>query len=112
MEIDEETSKKIQELQIIEQNIQASLVQKQTLQLEHNEVKNALEELEKSGDEVYKVVGGIMIKSDKNSLKKDLEEKKKIIDLKLNSIEKQEKLVDQKAGELRKEINESVSKNK
>ena len=67
MNIEPETNKKIQELQILEQNLQNLIMQKQSVQIELNESLNALEELKISDDEVYKVLGGIMIKADKNS---------------------------------------------
>lgn len=108
--MDEESTKKLQELQILEQNLQASVMQKQNIQLEKNEVENALEELSKTKDDVYKIVGGLMIKSDKESVKKDLEEKKKLIDAKMSSVDKQEKLIEEKAEELKKDLNSNLSK--
>ena len=42
MKIDAETGKKIQELQILEQNLQNLLMQKQAFQIELNEIENAL----------------------------------------------------------------------
>ena len=64
-DVDKETEKNIQELQILEQNLQSIMMQKQAFQLELSEVENALEELKKSGDEVYKIVGQVMIKAKK-----------------------------------------------
>jgi prefoldin beta subunit len=112
MNIDEETAKKIQELQILEQNLQATLMQKQTIQVEASEVSNALNDLKKSDDEVYKIIGGIMLKSDKGALTKELDEKKKILSLRISSIEKQEKIFEEKAEKLRKEVTETLSKKK
>lgn len=112
MNIDQETTKKIQELQILEQNLQSFLVQKQAVQIELNEITNALEELKKSDGDVYKVIGGIMIKSSKERLSKDLEEKKKLSELRVNLVEKQETLLEKKAADLREEINTSISKKK
>lgn len=105
MDIDQETSKKIQELQVLEHNLQSFLMQKQTIQIEANEINTALDELKKSSDEVYRIVGNIMLKSDKNSLSDELKEKKKLVEMRINSIEKQEKLVSSKIEELREEIN-------
>ncbi len=111
MNIEPETNKKIQELQILEQNLQNLIMQKQSVQIELNESLNALEELKISDDEVYKVLGGIMIKADKNKLLNELNEKKKILDLRISSIEKQEKIIEGKTDLLRREINEDISKN-
>ncbi len=107
-----ETTEKIQEIQILEQNLQSLVMQKQTFQLEFNEVTNAISELNKSSDEVYRILGGIMIKSDKKSLLNELEEKKKVLELRINSIEKQEQLLEKKADELRKDLTKSMSESK
>jgi len=112
MKIDEETGKKIQELQILEQNLQNLMMQKQTIQIELNEVANALADLKQSGDEVYKIVGGIMVRSDKPALTSELEEKKKILEIRISSIEKQEKILDEKTEQSKKELSDSISKSK
>ena len=109
MKIDAETGKKIQELQVLEQNIQNLLMQKQAIQIELTEIENALSDLKKSGDEVYKIVGGILVRSNKSDISSDLEEKKKILVLRISSIEKQEKIFDEKAEKFKKEITAFVS---
>jgi prefoldin beta subunit len=109
MKIDAETGKKIQELQVLEQNIQNLLMQKQAIQIELTEIENALSDLKKSGDEVYKIVGGILVRSNKADISSDLEEKKKILVLRISSIEKQEKIFDEKAEKFKKEITAFVS---
>jgi len=85
------SEQEIQQLQMLEQNFQALMMQKQAFQMELNESKTALEEIEKSKDDVFRVVGQIMIKADKKNLKKELSEKKDILNLRMKSIEKQEK---------------------
>ena len=45
---------KLQELQILEQNLQSVLMQKQTFQIELAESQGALEELEKSGEDILR----------------------------------------------------------
>ena len=107
-----ETAEKIQEMQILEQNLQSLTMQKQTFQLEFNEVTNAISELNKADEEVYRILGGIMIKSDKKSLLVELEEKNKILELRVSSIEKQEQLLEKKADELRKDLTKSISESK
>ena len=90
MNIDKETQQKIQELQNYEQTLQGLLMQKQTFQIELNESENALSEITKSKDDVFKIVGNIMIKSNKESVEKELKQKKDLLTLRLKSIEKQE----------------------
>jgi prefoldin beta subunit len=104
MEIDAETNQKIQDLQLMEQNFQTILMQKQNFQIELNEVTTALEEVEKAKGDVFRVLGQVMIKSDKESLKKDLKEKKDILGIKLKAVDKQELSFRENVERLRGEI--------
>lgn len=103
---------KIHELQMFEQNMSSLLMQKQSVQVEVQEISNALQELEKSNDGVYKIISGMMIKSDKNKVQTELEEKKKLFDLRISSIEKQEKIISDKIEKYREEINKDMPQNK
>ena len=71
MKFDEKTQKKIQQLQHYEQTLQSILMQKQAFQIEINEAQNALIEIKSSKDDVYKMVGQILIKADKEKVVKD-----------------------------------------
>jgi prefoldin beta subunit len=109
---DKDLNKKIEELQLIETHLRNFLAQRQTLQMELNEIENAYEEVEKGKGDMYKIVAGVMIKSDKEELKKELGEKKKLIKARIESIEKQEKILDKESNDLRKDINDRVGKEK
>jgi len=102
--INKDIANKIQELQMIEQSLQAVIMQRQTLQFELNEASEALDELGSAKGDVFKVVGQIMIKAKKEDLKKDLESKKEIIDLKLKNFDKQEKSLKERLIKLRDEV--------
>jgi prefoldin beta subunit len=108
--IDKETEKKIQELQLLEQNLQNVLMQKQAFQLELNEVENAMDELKKSGEEVFKIVGQVMLKSNKADLQKDLKQRQDLISLRVKSIDTQEKSISKIAEELRKKVLDKIQK--
>ena len=110
MNLNSEISQKIQDLQVLEQNMQSFLMQKQSMQVEMNESLNALEELKKSSDEVYRILSGIMIKSDKKSIISDLEEKKKVLEIRISTIEKQERIIEDKISKLRSDITKSIEK--
>ena len=103
MDISKETQESISKLQLIEQNVQTLLMQKQQFQGQLFELESALKELEKT-DEAYKIVGNVMIKTDKTALKAELSSKKEIIDLRLKNIDKQEKQMKDKAEALQKEV--------
>lgn len=103
MDIPKETQESISKLQMIEQNVQALLMQKQQFQGQLFELESALKEIEKT-DDAYKIVGNVMIKADKAALKTELNAKKEIIDLRLKNIDKQEKQLKDKAEMLQKEV--------
>ncbi len=97
MQIDKQDTKKIQELQFYERTLQNLIMQKQAFQLELLETERAISELSKSKEDVFKLIGQIIIKADKEQTKKDLMKKKGLLSLRFDSIKKQE-------GELTKQI--------
>jgi prefoldin beta subunit len=99
-----EDTKKIEELQIAEQSLQNLLVQKQVFQLEIAETNNAMDELKKSKGDAFKIVGSLMIKAEKEELEKDLNKKKELLDLRIKSIEKQEKELREQTEKTRTEL--------
>ena len=97
-------NKKIQEMQILEQSLQNILLQKQAFQMELSETEMALTEIKNSGDDVFKIIGQLMIKTKKDSSVKELSDKKKILELRLRNLEKQEESLSTQLEKLRKEI--------
>lgn len=95
---------KIQEMQILEQRLQNALLQKQAFQMELAETNSAMSELEKSGDDVFKIIGQLMIKSDKSKVQEELENKQKILEMRMNSFEKQEAIITNQLDKMREEI--------
>ena len=102
--------KKIQEMNVLEQNLQNILFQKQAFELELDETTSALNEIEKSGDEVFKIIGQLMIKTEKSRIKDELLEKKKILDMRIRAFEKQENYLKEKLDKIREEISSSLKK--
>lgn len=82
--------KDVQEIQFLEQSLQSILFQKQAFQMELSETKDALKEIENSKDDVFKVIGQIMIKVPKSKMKEEMLNKIKIIELRIKNLEKQE----------------------
>jgi len=99
---------KIQEMQMLEHSFQNLLMQKQAFQMELSETQSALREIEKSGDEVFKIIGQLMIKTDKENIEKELSNKKEILGLRMKTLEKQEKSLTEKLEKLREEIMKNI----
>ena len=104
MDVSKETEKDIAQLQLIEQNLQNFLAQKQTFQTQLLEIDNALKELNSTKEDSYKIIGNIMIKDKKENLVKELQSKKEIVELRLKSLDKQETKIKDKAEELQTKV--------
>lgn len=79
-----------EEFEELRQRLQAETTQKQTLQLQYNELKRTIEEVEKTqdGSDLFQLSGQILIKKGKAEILKDLKEKSEIIDFRLKSSSK------------------------
>ncbi len=108
MDIDKETQEKIQELQTYEQNLHSLLIQKQAFQMELSETENATNEISKSKDDVFKLIGNIMVKASKEKIEKDLKQKKDLLSLRIKSIEKQEMQISKQLEELKEEVMKKI----
>lgn len=109
MEIDENTKNLIAQFQAYQQQLQAILIQKESLKLQNLEIEKALEELNKSKEKkAYKIAGEIMVLKPVEELKEELKEAKENIELRIKSLEKSEERITDKLKNLQKEIKEKV----
>lgn len=97
-------------LQQLQQNLQAIIMQKQQVELENVETERALDELKKttSDDSVYKLAGPLMIKSNRDDLIKELEEKKELSSTRIVVLGKQESRVKENLKEVENKINQMM----
>ena len=109
MKISKETQEKITELQLLEQNMQSFLIQRQNFQAQLTEIESALNEIKKSKD-AYRIIGNIMVNAEKKDLEKDLKQKKEMFELRIKSIEKQEEKLKEKASKIQEEVMKQMSK--
>jgi prefoldin beta subunit len=110
MDMSAEAKEKVTQLQLIEQNLHTFLTQKQGFQSQLLEIGNALKELESTQGSVYKVVGAVMVASQKDKLESELNERKDVLELRVKSIEKQEKNIKEKAEKLQAEVMQEIEK--
>lgn len=96
------SSTKVNQLQLVQQNLQNIMLQKQQVEAQLTELNSALEEL-KGTKKAYKIVGKIMISTSEEKLTKDLEEKKEVAELRLNNFVKQEEKLKETITLLQKE---------
>ena len=105
-----ETKEKIMHLQTLEQQMQNLLLQKQNFQTQLLEIENALSELKEGSGETYKIIGNIMIASKREDLKKDLGNRKEIIELRIKNLEKQEEKIKNESHNIQEEVMQSLKK--
>ena len=101
--IDKKKEQRIQEIQILEQNLQSILYQKQAFHMELSETMAAKKKIE-SSSEVFKIVGQLMIKSDPSKIKEELFNKEKLLSLRIKSLETQESSMIEKLDSLKKDV--------
>ncbi len=85
------------------------VTQKQKLSVELNETNLALEELAKEPDTVYKSIGSILVKIDREEAKKELEERKENLDVRIKTLERQEQRLLEKVKNMRAKIEQMLS---
>ena len=107
--LDENIQRKIQELQMLEQNFQQLLMQKNAFSMESNETDFIITEVEKTEGEVSRIIGNqVVIKTTKEEILKDMKKKKELIDTRMKSIDKQEKEFSEKIESIREEVMKAI----
>ncbi len=89
-------------LQQLQQTLQAVLTQKQQLELELTETEQALSELEKVTDEavIYKSIGSLLVRAEKKKVTTELNERKELLDMRINVLGKQEERLRSQVNDL------------
>lgn len=97
-------------LQQLQQTLQVVVTQKQQLELELSETEKALSELEKITDSVpvYKSVGSILLKADRQGLLSDLKERKELINTRVTVLGKQEERTRERLKELQDRLQQRL----
>jgi len=103
-----ELLKKIQELQLLRQNLQALIMEEQLLRQNLNEIEEALSEIEVSEGKLFKLIGEVFVEKNKDDLINELNSKKEILEIKIESIEKQKEKMKEKIESLQKKL-ESIT---
>ncbi len=94
------------QLESYQAQLQIIVQQKQKIQLDLNEAKKALEEIEKLPEDavIYKSMGSLIVKTKKEEALKELKEKIETLEVRLNALGRQEKKLSEKIKELTSKI--------
>jgi len=97
-------------LQQLQQTLQVVITQKQQVELELSDTERALKELEKLIDEtvIYKSIGALLVKSNRQSVIKELNERKELLNTRVTVLAKQEERARSKLKELQQSLQERL----
>ncbi len=100
--------KEIAEYENLEKQLEMLLVQKHQVQVQLNEVRHALEHLKEAKGEVYKSVGTIILYTTKEEAEKELKDKEELLQVRLETLTKQEEKLREKVTEAQKRLQEKM----
>lgn len=110
-EISPQLQNKLAQFQHMQQQIQVISSQKFQLEAQLRDTERAITELEKASKDtpIYKSVGSLMVKAeDKESVEKELSEKKETLDIRIKALDRQEKHLMEKYQTLQQELSKAI----
>ncbi|HDN50648.1 MAG TPA: prefoldin subunit beta [Thermoplasmatales archaeon] len=102
----------LKQMQQLQQQLEMLVQQRLQLDVRLRETENALEELNKleDGSLIYKTIGNLIIKADRETVLKELQEEKESSELRKKTLEGQETKIKEKLEELQTKIQEALRK--
>ncbi len=96
----------VAQLQQLQQQLQAVMTQRVQIEAMLSDTEQAIEELKKVGDDaiVYKAVGNILVKEEKEKILKELEEKKETYEIRIKTLQRQEEKLRERFAETQKKL--------
>jgi prefoldin beta subunit len=109
-ELPPQIQNQVAQLQQLQQQAQALAVQRSQLELALNEANQTLVELDKLDEKavIFKTVGTILVRSNKDEVKAELTEKKETNDVRLKSLERQEERVQTRFQQLQQQLQKAL----
>lgn len=110
MELPKNIQHQIAQFQQIQQQAQAISMQKQNVGLQLRETEKALDELKELEEDadIYKTAGSLLIKVEKDEIKKELEDKMETLELRDKTLKRQEERVIKRLQEMQITIQEAM----
>jgi prefoldin beta subunit len=107
-ELPPQVQEELVRLQQLQQTLQAVVSQKQQLEMDMTETDRALTELEKVTGEtpVYKSVGSILVKADKQVLLSELKERKELLNTRVTVLGRQEERTRERLKDIQQKLQE------
>ncbi|MCD6461641.1 MAG: prefoldin subunit beta [Thermoplasmata archaeon] len=111
MRLPQNIENKLVQMKQVEQQLQSVAAQRYQMEIELSEVKHTLEELEKvkEGAPVYRQAGSVLFKvEDRESLVKELEDDREMLEVRIKTLERQEKSLRESYQALQNEISSAL----
>ena len=110
VELPPQLQEQLGRLQQLQQTLQAVMTQKQQLEIEASETDKAVSELDKVTDQtpVYKSVGSLLVKSDRQTLLTELKERKELLGTRITVLGRQEERTKERIKELQEKLQEKL----
>ena len=110
VELPPQIQEQLARLQQLQQTLQAVSSQKQQLEIEASETDRALSELDKLNDSamVYKSIGSLILKSDRQTLLTELKERKDLLGTRITVLGRQEERTKERMKELQERLQEKL----
>jgi prefoldin beta subunit len=110
VELPPQLQEQLGRLQQLQQTLQAVMTQKQQLEIESSETDKAISELDKVTDQtpVYKSVGSLLVKSERQTLLAELKERKELLGTRITVLGRQEERTKERIKELQEKLQEKL----
>ena len=97
-------------LQQLQQTLQGVMAQKQQLEMQLTEVEQAVSELEKLNETavIYKSIGALLVKSEKDKVTAELTERKELLKMRVDVLAKQEERLRTQAKDLQEKLQQDL----
>ena len=97
-------------LQQLQQNLQSVMAQKQQLEMQLSEVEHAETELEKMKETavIYKSIGALLVKSEKEKVTAELTERKELLKMRVDVLVKQEERLRSQLKDLQDKLQQDL----
>ena len=105
-----QVQQRLMRLQQLQQSLQGVMAQKQQLEMQLNEVEQAKTELEKLNETavVYKSIGALLVKSEKNTVETELSERKELLKMRVDVLAKQDERIKTQVKELQEQLQQDL----
>jgi prefoldin beta subunit len=109
-EVSPQLQEQLTRLQQLQQTLQIVITQRQQLDLELAETERALAELDKLSDTsiIYKSIGALLVKTDRQTVLKELQERKELLNTRISVLARQEERARSKVKELQQKIQDRL----